>query len=296
MAQANGSLTRRDFTKLSAKALASAGGVLLVAGCSSNSSSSSEGSGSAEGSSSSSSTLRVGMEAAYAPYNWQTDEESEYTIPIDGTEGAYADGYDVQIAKSVADYLGREPVAVKIAWDGLIDAVNNGSIDVSRAGRTATPEREESIDFSDAYFVETYGLLVRADSDYADATSLSDFSGAAVIGQKDTVYDEIIDDIPDVNHLTPAATMPAVISAVNSGTADAGTYSEATTEAVLRSNPDLTNVQFAEGDGFQEESECNIGLAKGQDDFLEQLNDALAEISDEERDEMWSGACDRQPA
>ena len=297
MAQAKRNLTRRDFAKLSAKTLASAGGVLLVAGCSSGSSSSdSSGSDGGSSSSSSSDTLRVGMEAAYAPYNWQTDTESEYTIPIDGTEGAYADGYDVQIAKSVADYLGREPVAVKISWDGLIDAVNNGSIDVIIAGMTATPEREESIDFSDAYFVETYGLLVRKDSDYADATSLSDFSGASVIGQKDTVYDEIIDDIPDVNHLTPASTMPAVISAVNSGTADAGTYSEATTDAVLRSNPDLTNVQFAEGDGFQEESECNIGLAKGQDDFLEQLNDALAEISQEERDEMWSGACDRQPA
>jgi putative lysine transport system substrate-binding protein len=290
--------TRREFARLSALTLAGAGSSLIVAGCGSTASSSSDDSGSTGGSSDSGSsrTLRIGMEAAYAPYNWQTDTESEYTIPIEGLDGAYADGYDVQIAKSVAKTLGREPVAVKLAWDGLIDAVKNGTIDLIIAGMTATPEREESIDFTDAYFVETYGLLVRKDSSYADATSLSDFSGAAVIGQKDTIYDEIIDDIPDVNHLTPAASVPAVISAVDNGTADAGTYSQQTTDAVLRSNTDLTNVNFADGEGFTEESECNIGLAKGQDDLLSQLNDALSQISDDERDEMWQGACDRQPA
>ena len=39
--------------------------------------------------------IRIGMEAAYAPYNWQVSEASEFTIPIDNVQGAYADGYDV---------------------------------------------------------------------------------------------------------------------------------------------------------------------------------------------------------
>lgn len=49
------------------------------------------------------------MEAAYAPYNWQVSEASKYTIPIDNVQGAYADGYDVQIAKIVCKALGGEP-------------------------------------------------------------------------------------------------------------------------------------------------------------------------------------------
>ena len=57
--------------------------------------------------------IRIGMEAAYAPYNWQVSEASEFTIPIDNVQGAYADGYDVQIAKIVCKALGGEPVAVK---------------------------------------------------------------------------------------------------------------------------------------------------------------------------------------
>ena len=52
--------------------------------------------------------IRIGMEAAYAPYNWQVSEASEYTIPIDNVQGAYADGYDVQIAKIVCKALGGE--------------------------------------------------------------------------------------------------------------------------------------------------------------------------------------------
>ena len=59
--------------------------------------------------------IRIGMEAAYAPYNWQVSEASEYTIPIDNVQGAYADGYDVQIAKIVCKALGGEPVAVKLS-------------------------------------------------------------------------------------------------------------------------------------------------------------------------------------
>lgn len=105
--------------------------------------------------------IRIGMEAAYAPYNWQVSEASEYTIPIDNVQGAYADGYDVQIAKIVCKALGGEPVAVKQSFSGLIDSLNNGQIDLIIAGMSATPEREESVGFSDPYFIGYFGLFVK---------------------------------------------------------------------------------------------------------------------------------------
>ena len=48
--------------------------------------------------------LRVGMEAAYAPFNWTQDDDSNGAVPIEGTS-QYANGYDVQIAKKIADSL-----------------------------------------------------------------------------------------------------------------------------------------------------------------------------------------------
>ena len=73
--------------------------------------------------------LRVGMECAYAPNNWQESEASDTNVPIENVTGAYADGYDVQWARIIADYLGLELVIVKMDWDGLIPALNEGNID-----------------------------------------------------------------------------------------------------------------------------------------------------------------------
>ena len=101
------SLSRRSFVRMTGGALG-AGGMLVLAGCgpAAQSTSGSTSSTAADSSSSSATlgdgkTLRVGMEAAYAPYNWQASEESDTTIPIENVDGAYADGYDVQIAKKI---------------------------------------------------------------------------------------------------------------------------------------------------------------------------------------------------
>ena len=56
--------------------------------------------------------LRIGMEAAYAPFNWTQDDDSNGAVKIDGTN-QYANGYDVQIAKKIAKDLGKEPLVVK---------------------------------------------------------------------------------------------------------------------------------------------------------------------------------------
>ncbi|MFR0798095.1 MAG: hypothetical protein ACLSHJ_04725 [Oscillospiraceae bacterium] len=74
-----------------------------------------------------SSQLRVGMECAYAPSNWQESAATDTNVPVENVAGAYAEGYDVQIARILADQLGKELVIVKLSWDGLIDALNQWS-------------------------------------------------------------------------------------------------------------------------------------------------------------------------
>ena len=111
--------------------------------------------------------------AAYAPYNWQVSEESEYTIPIENVSGAYADGYDVQVAKMIAEGLGMEPVAVKLEFGSLIDALNNGQIDIVCAGMSVTPEREDAAAFSDSYVDDGIIMICKNDSAYAGATTFA---------------------------------------------------------------------------------------------------------------------------
>ena len=161
------------------------------------------------------SQLRVGMECAYAPSNWQESEASETNVPIENVPGAYAEGYDVQIARIVADYLGLELVIVKMDWDGLIPALNEGQIDAIIAGMADTAARREAINFSDPYHSTIYGMMVNAGSPFENATSIQDFSGASVLGQRDTMLDVVIDQIEGVNHLTAVASVPDMIARLN---------------------------------------------------------------------------------
>ena len=58
--------------------------------------------------------LRVGMECGYAPFNWFQADDKNGAVK---TDGGYCGGYDVEIAKIIANGLGRELVIVKTEWD-----------------------------------------------------------------------------------------------------------------------------------------------------------------------------------
>ncbi len=100
-------------------------------------------------------TLKVGMECAYAPFNW-TDMGSASlgAVPIssEGSENMYANGYDVQIALYIANALNMKLEIYAINWDGLLPAVQSGTVDAIIAGMSPTAEREEEIDFTDVYY------------------------------------------------------------------------------------------------------------------------------------------------
>ncbi len=99
-------------------------------------------------------TFTVGLEAGYAPFNWTQMDDSNNGVKIDGN-AEYAGGYDVEIAKKVAEGLGKELVIVKTEWDGLVPALTSGKIDAIMAGMSPTEERKQTIDFSENYYTST---------------------------------------------------------------------------------------------------------------------------------------------
>ena len=100
-------------------------------------------------------TLKVGMECAYAPFNWTDMSDptvGAVAISSEGSEGMYANGYDVQIAQYVANKLGMKLEIYAITWDGLLPALQSGTVDAIIAGMSPTAEREAEIDFTDVYY------------------------------------------------------------------------------------------------------------------------------------------------
>ena len=95
--------------------------------------------------------LRVGMECAYAPYNWSQTDDSNGAVPIkDSTNYAY--GYDVMMAKIIAEKLDCDLEIYQIDWDSLPIALQSNRIDCVIAGQSITAERLESVDFSTPYY------------------------------------------------------------------------------------------------------------------------------------------------
>ena len=210
--------------------------------------------------------------------------------------GAYAEGYDVQIARIIADQLGLELVVVKMDWDGLIEALNQGQIDAIIAGMADTESRKEAINFTAPYHETVYALMVNAGTQYENATSLADFNGASVLGQKDTALDWTIDQIEGVNHLTAVASVPDMIARLQQGTCDAIVINLENAPGYLAANPDFVVISFPEGEGLDPgfKGAC-VGLRKSDDALLGLADAVLATIDQEQRDELWETALTNQP-
>ena len=134
--------------------------------------------------------LVIGLECEYAPFNWTETENTLSNVEIYGQRNLYAEGYDIEMAKLIAQELGLRLVVKKIAWDGLIPALESGEIDAIIAGMSPTAKRKESINFSDPYYETQHVVVVKKDGPYANATRFTDFSNANIVGQRGTSYEK----------------------------------------------------------------------------------------------------------
>lgn len=241
-------------------------------------------------------TFTVGLECNYAPFNWTQTDDSNGAVAISGGMG-FCGGYDVEIAKTIAEALDRDLVIQKIEWDGLILAVNSGKIDAVIAGMSPTEERKTSVDFSDPYYESDLVIVVKADGPYANAEKLADFEGAKITAQLNTFHDTVVEQIPGVKHMTAMETFPAMIVALNSGKIDGYISERPGAVSAKESNPNLTFVEFAEGNGFEaspEDVAIAVAMKKGSEDLVK-VNEALAAISKETRQEIMDNAVANQP-
>ena len=240
--------------------------------------------------------FKVGMEAGYAPFNWTQNDDANGAVKILGTE-EYAAGYDVEVAKKIAEGLGEELVIVKVEWDGLVPALKAGTIDAIIAGMSPTEKRKESIDFSDNYYMSDLVMVVAKESNYTDATSLSDFSGAKVTAQLNTFHYDVIDQIDGVLKQTAMDNFSAIRVALESGVIDA--YVTERPEAVSASaaNDKFMFVELT--DGFEtspDDTAIAVGINKGNETLVESINSILGELSVEDQQSIMDQAILNQPS
>lgn len=250
--------------------------------------------------------LRVGMECAYAPFNWTQENpevaNGETAVPIYGSN-YYAYGYDVMMAKKIADYLGMELEIHKVEWDTIGLAMDSGEYDCIIAGMGKTPEREASYAFTTPYYYRDNCLTVKAGSGLEDITSLSDLAGKGIIvtTQTGTGWITLQEQIPDRVAGANYATTAECFMAVSNGVADAALIDKPTAESALMTNTDLVMITFEEGQGFVDDNGMtNVCIATRLNDteLRDKIQGALDAMSwdKEQMDEMMSVAISVQPA
>lgn len=240
-------------------------------------------------------TFVVGLEAAYAPFNWTQTDDSNGAVPIDGSS-EFAGGYDVEIAKKIAEGMGKELVIVKTEWDGLVPSLQSDKIDAIIAGMSPTEERKQTIDFSIPYLESQLVMVVASDGEYADATVLSDFSGAKVTAQLNTFHYNMIDQINGVEKQTAMENFSAIRVALQSGVIDG--YVSEMPEAISASNANSDFTYIAFEDGFEtnpEDTTIAIGVKKDSA-ILKDINEILEGISVEDQQELMEEAILSQPS
>lgn len=259
------------------------------------------------GGSSSDKVLKVGMECAYAPFNWTQENDKvadgEKALPIYGTS-YYAYGYDVMMAKKIADELGVEVEIHKVEWDSIGMGLDSGEYDCIIAGMGKTEAREKAYSFTEPYYYRDICMTVKKGSGLDNITKLSDFAGknAVVTTQLGTAWVDLLDQIPDVELGANYETTAECFMAVSNGVADVCVIDKPTSESALLTNSDLVLLELDEDDTIQDPTgSTNVCIATRKNDTelrdkIQKAMDNLSWNDKAEMDKMMDKAIELQPA
>ena len=249
--------------------------------------------------------LTVGMECAYAPYNWTQMDDSYGAVPISNVEGAYANGYDVMIAQRICDTYGWELEIVSSAWDSLTPAVQSKTMDANIAGQSMTADRMEEVNMAGPYYYATIVCLTTKDGEYADAKSIADLAGGKCTAQSGTIwYDSCLPQITGAQIQTAADTAPAMIMALETDMVDFVCTDMPTAMGAVAKNDNLMVLDFSGTDGdFQFASEqeraenVNIGISvlKGNGELTQAIDKVLSILSVDDFNAIMDYAIAIQP-
>ncbi len=243
--------------------------------------------------------LRVGMECAYAPYNWSQTDDSNGAVAIKDSN-SYAYGYDVMMAKIIAERLNCDLEIYQIDWDSLPLALQSNRIDCVIAGQSITSERLQTVDFSTPYYYASIVTLTNNSGQYANATGVSDLRGATCTSQINTCwYDTCLPQIQNANILPAMDTAPNMLVALNANTVNLVVTDMPTAMAALQVYPNMKLLDFTNtSDNFNvSEEEINIGISvrKGNTELLDKINSVLRDYNEEDFKNMMNDAIRVQP-
>jgi polar amino acid transport system substrate-binding protein len=217
-----------------------------------------------------------------APLDPQVVEPGSLTVctsfpyaPFEFRQKGEPTGFDIDLAKAVADELGVELVVVNADFEDDIQSgamLNAGECDVAIAAMTITGERARVLDFSSPYFDTAQAMVVVKGS---GLKTLDDLSGAKIGVQEGSTSElYVTDNAPDDAEIVAFADASEVDAALQDGDVDAGIYDSTVVGPVVSRNDD-----FEIAAEFETGEQYGMAVKKnGSVDLLRFINDVLANL------------------
>ena len=209
-------------------------------------------------------TINVGTEGTYPPFTYH-DESGKLT------------GYDVEVTRAVADKLGVDVEFKETQWDAMLAGLDSGRFDmVANQVSLTTPERKAKYDKATAY--SWSGAVVLAPTDDNRYSSWEGLKGLSTAQSLSSNYGELAERYG--TEIVPVDGMAQAIQLVKQDRADFTMNDNLAVLDYLKKFPDA-NLEIKLTAPASELRGSGLVLIKGDDEVVEKLNGAMAELADE---------------
>lgn len=202
----------------------------------------------------------MGTSADYFPYEF-----------VDTANGDEIVGFDIDIAKQVAENMGYELKIEDMDFGSLLGALNAGRVDFVMAGMTPTKERTENADFSDIYFTAKNLILTKGTA----IQSLEDLDGKQVGVQLGSIQEGIAKDQIPGAEIVALNKMPEIIQEIKTGRIDAMVIEDTVAKKYLEQDSELVTFEIVD-----EEEAGSAAAFRKDDELRNQFNDELKKMID----------------
>ena len=198
-------------------------------------------------------------EAGFAPYEYYENDEIV--------------GVDIEIAKEIANYMGKKLVVKDVYFDSIINELNSGKADMALAGMSITEERLEEVDFSYEYIKSRQVVIVRDGSNIND---IKDIYNKKVAVQLGSVADQYFSDKYPNTSLVRQKKYLSMVEDLKANKVDLIVMDELPAKEIVRVNNGLKII-----DGYVFEDSYGIAVKKGNSELLKAINVVLERLISE---------------
>lgn len=206
--------------------------------------------------------LTVGSDVPYPPFEEFGKTKTEFK------------GFDIEVVEAIARKIGRTPEFQDTSFDTIFRDLAQGKFEMVASATTITKEREETVDFTNPYYLPSAQSIVVKKG----ATGLStekDLEGKIVGVQQGTTGEEYVEEEIDTKELRTFPQGPDTFPALEAGTLDAVVIDRPVAEKAVQGDP---KIEIA--GGIETEEQYGLVVKQGNTELLDELNGALKEIVD----------------